>query len=198
MTLTSAVNPNAANFLQSENATSPENAEELEFYENEEEWEDWEEWDEGDEDGGEARPYNPSQGRRAIVIVMGMIAALIVLSLVVMAFTQGSWWYYYPGDQALDRESLARLEMVRNQVDAHGAVPQVLRWLNAALDPNTDPTAVRNHLLAAQEALNATGDPTLIEAAGELRVIIQAIRPISPVETITPSPLPTLEGFGDQ
>ena len=116
-----------------------------------------------------------------------------------MAFTQGSWWYYYPGDQPLDRESRTHLEMVRDQVDAHGTVPQVVRWLNAALDPNTDPTAVRNHLLAAQEALNATGDPSLVEAAGELREIMQAIRPVSLVEeTITPSPLSTLEGFGDQ
>jgi hypothetical protein len=186
MTLTSAVNPNAVNFTQ------PENAEEWEFYEDEDEWEEW------DEDEGETRPYNPSQGRRAVVIVMGVIAALIILSLVAMAFTQGSWWYYYPGDQPLDRESLTRLEAVRDRIDAHGAVPKVVSWLNAALDPSTDPTTVRNHLLMAQEALNATGDPTLVEAAGELRVIMQAIRPASPVETITPSPLPTLEGFNDQ
>jgi hypothetical protein len=192
MTLTSAVNPNAVNFTRPENSILPENAEEWEFYEDEDEWEEW------DEDEGEARPYSPSQGRRAVVIVMGVIAALIILSLVAMAFTQGSWWYYYPGDQALDRESRARLEAVRDQIDAHGAVPQVVRWLNVALDPNTDPTAVRNHLLTAQEALNATGDPNLIEAAGELRVIMQAIRPVSLVETMTPSPLPTLEGFGGQ
>lgn len=198
MTLTSAVNPNAVNFTQPENSTSPENAEEWEFYENEDEWEEWEEWDEGDENGGEARPYNPSQGRRAVVIVMGVISALIVLSIIGMAFTQGSWWYSYPGDQPLDRESRTRLEMVRDQVEAHGTVPRVVRWLNAALDPHTDPTAVRNHLLVAQEALNATGDPTLVEAAGELRVIMQAVRPVSLVETMTPSPLPTLERFGDQ
>lgn len=196
MTLTGAVNPNAASFYsQLENSTSPENTEETEFYENGEEWE---EWDEGDEDEGEARPYDPSQGRRVIVIAMGMISALIVLSIIGMALTQGSWWYSYPGDQALDRASRARLEMVRDKVDAHGTVPQVVRWLNVALDPYTDPTAVRNHLVAAQEALDATGDPTLIEAAGELRVIVQAVRPISLVETITPPPLSTLEGLGEE
>jgi hypothetical protein len=195
MTLTSAVNPNAASFYsQPENATSPENAEEWEFYEDGEEWE---EWDEDDEGESEPRPYNPSQGRRAAVVAMGMIAALVVLAVVGMTFVQGSWWYSYPGDQALDRESRVLLEMVRDEVDALGTAPQVVRWLNVALSPDTDPTAVRNHLIAAQQALEATGDPTLIEAARELLEIIQVLRSVSPVETITPLPVPTLEGLGD-
>ncbi len=198
MTLTSAVNPNAANFyVQPEDSTFPQN-EETDFYEDGEEWEEWEEWDEEDEGGGEPRPYNPSQGRRAAVIAMGMIAALVVLAVVGMTFVQGSWWYSYPGDQALDRESRARLEMVRDQVDANGTVPQVVRRLDVALNPDTDPTAVRNHLLTAQKALEATGDPTLMEAAQELLVIVQTLRSASPVETITPPPLPTLEGLGDE
>ncbi len=194
MTLTSAVNSNVANFYsQPKDSMSLENAEETEFYEYEEEWE---EWDEDDE--GEPRPYSPSQGRRAAVVVMGMISALVVLAVIGMTFVQGSWWYSYPGDQALDRESRARLEMVRDEVDAHGTMPQVVRRLDVALNPDTDPTAVRNHLLTAQKALEATGDPTLMEAAQELLAIVQTLRSASPVETITPLPLPTLEGLGDE
>ncbi|MCP4540000.1 MAG: hypothetical protein GY832_22910 [Chloroflexi bacterium] len=192
MTLTSAVNPNTANFYsQPENSTSPENAEEWEFYD------DGEEWEEENEDADEPRPYNPSQGRRAAVIAMGMLAALVVLAIIGMTFVQGTWWYSYSGDQALDRESRTRLETVRDEVEAYGTLPQVVRGLNTALNPDTDPTAVRNHLLTAQEALDATGDPTLIEAARELRMIIQTLRPVSPEATITPSPLPTLVGLDD-
>lgn len=192
MALTSAVNPNAASFYsQFENSTSSEeSAEDWEFYEDGEEWEEW------DEGASEPRPYNPSHARRAAVIAMGMVVALLVLAVVGMTFVRGSWWYSYPGDQALDRESRARLEMVRDKVDAYGTVPQVVRWLNVALNPDTDPTAVRNHLLAAQEALDATGDPTLMEAAQELLALVQTLRSVSPVETITPLPLPTLEGLG--
>ena len=190
MTLMSAVNPNVANSRsQQEYPTLPESAEALEFNES------------GNGDGGggnEARPYNPDQGRRAIVIVMGMVSALVALSIIGMAFMQGSWWYSYPADQALDRESRSRLEMVRDEVDAHevdasGAVPQVVTWLDVALNSYTDPTAVRNYLLTAQESLKATGDPKLVEAARELQEIIQAIRPVPLWETTTPRPAPTFE-----
>lgn len=155
----------------------------------------------GNEDGGwanRARPYSPGRGRRAVVVVMGMIIAGAVLAVVGMTFMQGSWWYSYPTDQALDRASRTRLDIVRNEVDANGTVPEVLRWLNTALDPGTDPSTIRYCLLTAQEALKATGDPKLIEAARELRAIIQATQsgPISE-EATTPHPVPTLEGLGD-
>jgi hypothetical protein len=144
----------------------------------------------------EASPRSPSWGRRAVVVVMGMVVAGVALTVIGATFMQGTWWYSYPGDQALDHEFRVRLEALRDEVDANGAVPQVVTWLNAALDPNTDPTAVRNYLLTAQEALRATADPRLVEVASELQVILRAVRPVSPSEVITPCPIPTIEWPG--
>ncbi len=191
MTL-SAVKHNAVNaansYPQQEYPTLPESTETPEL-------------ENGNEDGGWAngtRPYSPSWGRRAVVVVMGMIVAGVAFAVIAMVLTQGSWWYSYPTDQTLDRASRTHLETVRDEVDANGTVPEVLRWLNTALDPDTDPSTVRYCLLTAQESLKATGDPKLIEAARELRAIIQATQsgPISE-EATTPHPVPTLEGLGD-
>ena len=67
---------------------------------------------------------------------------------------------------------------------------EVVVWLETALDPETDPTAVRNYLITAHEVLKASDDPQLIEAARELQAIIQEIR----LETVTPYLAPTLRG----
>ncbi|MCK4316507.1 MAG: hypothetical protein KAX24_12125, partial [Anaerolineae bacterium] len=141
----------------------------------------------------EPRPSIPGRGRRILVIVMGMIVAGVVLSIIGLTFAQGSWWYTYGTDQALDHETRARVEAIRDEVDAGGSAPEAVVWLNAALDPNAHPTDIRTYLLAAQEALKATGDPKLAEAAEELQAIIQMIRPVPLWETTTPRPVSTLE-----
>ena len=122
----------------------------------------------------EARPYNPSRGRRAVVIVAGMILAGAVLALVAMTFMQGSWWHDYGStDEPLDRESHARIEEIRDQVAAYGTMPEVVAWLDEALAPGITSDTAHRYLLAAQESLEATGDQKLIEAAGELRSIVR-------------------------
>jgi hypothetical protein len=114
-------------------------------------------------------------------------AVLIVLGV---AFVRGSGWYVYGTDRPLDADSRARVEAIRDELEAGGKAPDAVRWLDAALAPNTDATAVRLHLINAQEALEATGDADLAEAAQELRVIIQEIRselaPEWPHSTATP------------
>ncbi len=141
----------------------------------------------------EATPRSPGWGRHVGVIVLGAILALAACGVIGVAFVQGSWWYSYGTDRALDRESQARVEAIRDEVDASGVAPEAAMWLDAALDPNTDPTTVRTHLLSAQEILEAAGDPKLAGAVKELRAIIQTIRPVPLWETTTPRPVPTLE-----
>jgi len=141
----------------------------------------------------ETRPLIPGRGRRIFVIVLGVILVGVACAIIGLAFAQGSWWYSYGTDQALDRASLARVEEIRDDVDAGGSAPEAVMWLNAALDHNVHPTDMRTHLLAAQEALEATGDPKLAEAAKELQAIIQMIRPVPLWETTTPRPVSTLE-----
>ncbi len=186
------VDPKADNtadsYSQREHPPSPEEgdfvSEALEFDEDG----DWEEEE-------EARPYNPSQGRRIAVVVAGIVLAGAVLAIIVMTMVQGSWWHPYGTGQALDDESWARVEAIRDEVSAHGAVPEVVAWLDAAMAPDIDSSTVRYYLIAAQEVLVESGDPKLTQAAGELRAIVQTMRLTSDEETITPRPLPTLEGF---
>lgn len=141
----------------------------------------------------EPRPLIPGRGRRILVIVMGMIVAGVVLSIIALTLTRGSWWYTYGTDQALDHETRARVEEIRDEVDASGAFPEVVAWLNGALDPDAHPTDIRTCLLTAQVTLEAADDPRWAEALGELRAIIQMIRPAPPWETTTPYPVSTLE-----
>jgi hypothetical protein len=124
---------------------------------------------------------------------MGMIVAGVTFAVIGMTFVQGSWWYSYGTDRALDHASRARVEAIRDQVDARGGKVQVVTWLNAALDPNAHPTDVRNRLITAQEALQATDDPELAQAVRELRAVIQMIQSAPLWETTTPRPAPTLE-----
>ena len=141
----------------------------------------------------EAAPRGLGRGWRVGVIILGVILAGVACVIIGLAFVQGSWWYSYGTDRALDQASLVRVEAIRDEVDAGGSAPEAVVWLNAALDPNAHPTDIRTYLLAAQEALKATGDPKLAEAAEELQAIIQMIRPVPLWETTTPRPVPTLE-----
>ncbi len=141
----------------------------------------------------EAAPRGLGRGRRVGVIVLGVILVGAACVIIGLAFVQGSWWYSYGTDRALDQASLVRVEAIRDEVDAGGSVPEAVVWLNAALDPNAHPTDIRTYLLAAQEALKATGDPKLAEVAEELQAIIQMIRPAPLWETTTPRLVSTLE-----
>lgn len=140
-----------------------------------------------------AGPYRLPRGRRVVVVVLGAILAALACAIIGAALAQGSWWYSYGTDRALSAESRARVEAIREAVDASGSVPEAVAWLDAALDPHADPTTVRAYLLAAQEALGAADDPGLAHCVGELRSVIQTIRPSQPFVTATPRPMPTLE-----
>ena len=178
MTLVSTVNlesDNPADLCQQENhSMTPTGAAELEFE--------------------EASPRRVGRGRRIAVTVLGVILAVVACTIIGLAFVQGSWWYPTMTDRALDDESMARVEAIRDEVDTAGSAPEAARWLNEALDPpTTDPTAVRAYLLAAQEALEAADDPKLVRAVSELRAIIQTVRQPYTGGTTTPYPMPTLE-----
>ena len=141
----------------------------------------------------EASPRAPGRGRRVGVIVLGVVLAGVACTLVGLTFVQGSWWYSYGTDQALDRESRARVAAIRDAVDASGAMPRVVVWLDEALDPNADPSTVRVYLLSAQQALKAADDPELVQAVEELRAIIQTLQGAPIKGTSTPRPISTLE-----
>lgn len=135
-------------------------------------------------------PFTPRVGRRIVVVFLGLLMIGATLVITLMAFVRGSWWYSYGSDQSLDASARMRVEAVRDEVRTVSTVPEVVVWLEAALDPKTDPTAVRNYLITAHEALKASDDPRLVEAARELQAIIRGIRP----ETVTPYLAPTLRG----
>jgi hypothetical protein len=96
-------------------------------------------------------------------------------------------------DPGLSPESQSRLEALREEVDAVGTAPEAVEWMCDALDPNADGTSVLAYLRAAQKALEAADDPKLAGAVGELREIIQTVRPIPIRQTATPRPVYTLE-----
>ncbi|MFQ6101971.1 MAG: hypothetical protein ACE5OS_12170 [Anaerolineae bacterium] len=135
---------------------------------------------------GRGRRPEPAEGRRIGVTVLGVILAAVACGVAGAAFMRGSWWYPYGTDRALDDESLACLERMRDEV---------AMWLDAALEPHTHPTDVRAYLIAAQEALGVADDPKLAEAVEELQVVIETIRPtyFKRVIEITPYPATTLE-----
>jgi hypothetical protein len=138
-------------------------------------------------------PHRPMHGRRVAVIVLGAILAAVACGIIGVALVQGSWWYSDGTDRALSDESRARVEAIRDEVDATGVAPEAVTRLDAALDPDADPTAVRTYLLAAQEALVVADDPGLAHSVGELQTVIETIRPSRVFATITPLPIPTLE-----
>ena len=138
------------------------------------------------------------QRRRIVVTVLAVLLAVAAITIIGLAFVQSSWWYAYGTDRALDRESRARVEAIRDEVEGSGAANQAVVWLNAALAPNTHPSDARAYLIAAQEILEKTGDPELAETVTELQAIIETIRPTvkqpSSLEaTSTPYSAPTLE-----
>jgi hypothetical protein len=140
------------------------------------------------EEGGV--PFTPGVGRRTVVVFLSLLLTGATLIITLMAFARGSWWYSYDSDQPLNAAARVRVEAVRDEVRAASTAPEVVAWLEAALDPKTDPTGVRNYLITAYEALKASDDPQLVEVVRELQAIIQGIR----LETVTPYPVPTLKG----
>lgn len=117
--------------------------------------------------------------RRLVVIVLGAIVAAVACAILGVAFVRGSWWYSYGTDRALNGESRARLEAIRDEVEASGAAPEAVMWLEAALEPGVDPTDVRIYLITARETIGAADDPALAEAARELQAIIGRIQSAS-------------------
>jgi len=129
--------------------------------------------------------YNPGYGRRVVVILMAMFLGVAVFGILGLTLVQGSWWYSYGTDRPLDSESRSRVEAILDEVEASGAAPQAAAWLDAALAA-THPSDVRIHLITAQEALRATGNPQLIETARELGEIIGMIQSSNLDATTTP------------
>ena len=134
----------------------------------------------------EASPRHFGRGWRVGVIVLGMILIGATCGIIGLAFVQGSWWYTYGTDRPLDQETRARVEAIRDEVDTSGLATEAVMWLDAALEPNADPTAVRFRLIEAQEILEAVNDAELTESTKELRAIIQSTRSAPLNETVTP------------
>lgn len=183
MSLISVADPTSFDFVdwhpQERGEIPPENVETPEFYEG--------------GNGCQASPYSPSWGRRALVVVMGMLMAGVALAVIGMAWMRGSWWHSYGTDEPLSRAARARVEAIRDALEAGGASPDAAAWLNAALDPQIDPSTTRYYLITAQESLRATGDTKWIEAAEELRGIVQMIYHPPAEHTATPHPQAALE-----
>ena len=133
--------------------------------------------------------------RRAVVTVLATLLTVATITIISLAFVQGSWWYAYGTDRDLDNKSRARVEAIRDEEDASGAAPKAVMWLNAALELDTHPSDVRTYLLAALEMLEAADDQKLAKAANELRAIIETIRQpyFERVIEITPYSVPTSE-----
>lgn len=140
----------------------------------------------------QASPQGTRRGRRLLVIVLGTILAVVACGTVGLGAMEGSWWHSEGMDRALSHESRARVGAIRDELDASGAAPEAVVWLDAVLDPNADPTTVRFYLLAAQELLEEANDPDLTETVREIRTILQMIRPASFEGTTIPR-VPTVE-----
>ena len=145
---------------------------------------------------GEAERRIPERVRRLAVIALSAVLVVAVCGVAGMGFASGSWWYFYMQDRPLDAETRARVEGLRDEVDASGKAPRAVMWLNAALDPSADSTAVRIHLVAAQETLESVGDPGFSRVSREIGVIAQDLRSGISNTTSTPFELPTLEWSG--
>jgi len=142
---------------------------------------------------GETGPRPWGRGWRTGIIMLGAVLAAVACAIIGLAFVQGSWWYSYGTDRALDRESRARIEAIRDELSARGVVPDAVAWLDAALRPDAHPSDTRAYLLSAQEVLKAADDPQLTEVAIELRAIIRTVQQYPQKYTATPRPMPTLE-----
>lgn len=123
-----------------------------------------------------AERSTPTRGRRTIVILMSVILATAACSIVGATLLRGTWWYSYPTDHALDEGLLAQLESLTRRLNSSSAAAEAIGWLNAAADPNADPSAVWAYLVEAKSILSASNEPALQEAATEVELIIQSIR----------------------
>lgn len=142
---------------------------------------------------GKVSLRHPQRERRLIVVVLGAMLITVACAVLGMAFVQGSSWHYYGTDRALGRQARARVEAIRDAAAVGGRAPEVVTWLDGALDPGTDATTVRLYLLAAQEMLKTSGDPRLAEAAEALQAVMETIRVSSFSAPTLPYPAPTLE-----
>jgi hypothetical protein len=120
-----------------------------------------------------------SRGRRTIVILISVVLATVACSIIGATLIRGTWWYSDPTDRPLDEDSLARLESLTRGLASSSAAAEAIAWLNAAADPNADPSAVWAYLIEAKSILAASSEPALHEAAEEVELIIQSIRTTS-------------------
>lgn len=114
--------------------------------------------------------------RRTAVIVLGMILVVGACGIVGMAFVQSTWGHAILGDRPISDETRAYIDTVQEVLKDRDIAPQAVTWLDTALHPQTNPSAVRTYLLLTQDALEATTDPELVKAARRLRAIAQMIR----------------------
>jgi len=141
----------------------------------------------------EVRPRSPGLGWRIVIVALGAVLIVVACGIIVVALGQSTWAITDMSDPGLSPESRSRLEALREEVNAIGTAPEAVEWMSDALDPNADGTSVLAYLRAAQKALEAADDPKLAETVGELREIIQTMRPIPIRQTATPRPIYTLE-----
>jgi hypothetical protein len=135
----------------------------------------------------EAGPHRLGWRRRAGVVALGVILTGTICGIVGLALVQSSWWHANGQDSVLDHETRARVEAIRDSASAGDASPEATKWLDAALDPNIDPSSTRIYLLLAVEALRAAEDPAMDDALVELRGIVQTIR-ISSFSSVMATP----------
>jgi lambda repressor-like predicted transcriptional regulator len=127
-------------------------------------------------------------GRR---VGLGIIIVGVVLVIVALAFTEGSWWYPVATDYALDEHARAQVVAVRERVAMAGSAPQALVWLDLALVSDTHPSDVRAYLLSARDQMVAAADESLSASISELNLLIDLIRPAG-ATTLSPYPVSTV------
>jgi hypothetical protein len=142
---------------------------------------------------GRADPPIASRARRIAIIVLTVVLATALCATVAAAFARGSWWYFNMTDRPLSTDARARLQAIRDDLAAMGTATAAVGWLDAALDPSADPTAVLARLEEAREILAASGDTALVGAAEEVGAIIQTVGPRGWGSEGTPRPVSTLE-----
>jgi hypothetical protein len=138
-------------------------------------------------------PRASSRAGRIAIIVLTAALATALCATATAAFTRGSWWYFNMTDRPLSADARARLQAARDELAAMGTATAAVGWLDAALDPNADPTAVLARLEEARELLGAADDAVLLGAAEEIEAIIQTARPQGWDSEGTPRPVSTVE-----